>query len=386
MVGVRRAPEPRAGAAQGQMTDPSNTFAPPAAKKSLFDNIDFSKPPPGLLPAGTSTSYSNTLEENLLAPGTETEEQFSTPAPALSVNTSLSPSQEPPPPIPPKPSIDLFKEIFENSSSESEEEELETPPVVSNTKTIPIASGSGLMRRDDRPGNSSSGSQRQDKPEIKVKGIFDNLNFSKLETGTSTTTPEPSLHSSSSHIKESAPFPMHRTNEISDEDEEDIYGPTLPAQPGVKVKAASSSSAKPSFFSSTNLSQTKRAEDKGGSEEEEWVEVERNESNSRKRTSSSSKRRESNKSAHSHSHKKRKSHSHHKSKSKKSSKSKKDHKSSKSKKIKKRRRETRTSSSSSGSDEDSSDSSQDDLSPILIHQSVSHKALLSKLKEITQTR
>jgi hypothetical protein len=348
---------------------------PPAGtKKSLFDNLDFSKPPPGLFPAGVSPSCpipssGNTNEENLVPPGTETEEQLSSQIKDGFVNTlsSLSAPESPPPPS--KPSIDLFKEIFANSSSESEEEEPPAPKP-SSSSSLPKTKES-WMRRDDKNERTKDKSESN----AQAKGIFDNLDFSKLggpkstSTGTGGSDSQSRSRETYKDIKESDPsikpsFVPRESNRISDE--EDIYGPSLPAHPtGINSKTSSipilSSKAglEPIIF--PHISQDKE-------EEEEVVWVEKTD----ERDSASKKKL--------HHHKKKKSKHHHHHKSKTSKKVKKRKSKSKSKKDKSRR-------SSSSSDVESSSSEDDnDLSAIRIHQSLSSKAILSKLKEITQLK
>ena len=400
MVGVRRVPEVSqvVVSSQGQSQNPLPPLLP-AARKSLFDNIDFSKPPPGLFPAGTSApSFLITSEENLLPPGTEADEELASQLKDNSVNTTAPfLSVDNPSPLP-KPSIDLFKEIFENSSSDSEPEVEEPEPSKSKSvpKTKESASGSGpstVMKRDDK----ESRDRRDDKREFSgVKGIFDNLDFTQLDSQN---------RSKESGMKEmessrNPSFVRQKSNEI--DEEEDVYGPRLGPTPPTQPSTSKYSQSLPIFSSKSRLNPNSRAETRqfpepNELEDEEVVWVEKSEvagsshshsERRRDRDSSSSKKKESNK-LHHHKKKKSKEKSHHKdrvkSKSKKGKvKSKKDHKS-KSKKIRKSRR---TSSSSSDDESHDSNSSRDeddkDHLAIRIHQSLSNKALLSKLKEITQ--
>ena len=91
------------GQPSNEETQQSNPAAPaPMAKKSLFDNIDFSKPPPGLM--------------SLAPPAAEAKDDIQ--------SQSQEQDQVQEEPIPVKPSKDLFKEIFaDTSESESEDEE-----------------------------------------------------------------------------------------------------------------------------------------------------------------------------------------------------------------------------------------------------------------------
>jgi hypothetical protein len=312
------------------------------------------------------------------------------------------------PVVPTKPPLDLFKEIFADSSSESEEEESPPEPSDGSLKSSQLerignsSSSLGKIVMDSKPRERDDSRRdkafsdrridrrfdREDKPEIlkerEKKGIFDDLDLNNL----------------SSIKKDSS-----KTEDEQEDEEHEIYGPRAPIKPlssssigngtsqgpshlssfSPNITSASSSSAwllsRPIFSSATSRTVGRKDEDVV------WVEKEKalKSSSSKVRKHSIKKSKKS---------KKAKSRSKHKDAKQKKTKK---HKSKKSKLKKSASARYSDDSSSSSSEEDdrsksqkkgktaTDDSSDDSSSSVKIYGSLDQKALLQQLKQISRS-
>jgi len=102
----------------------SSVQQPP--KKSLFENLDFTKPPPGLYPIASTP----TLPESERAVEHSVDDESDFPAPPISgIVTTTEPITKPP--------LDLFKEIFaDTSESEEEVDDLQQTSVTKSPQSM----------------------------------------------------------------------------------------------------------------------------------------------------------------------------------------------------------------------------------------------------------
>lgn len=368
-------------------------------KKSLFDNLDFSKPPPGLLPQrapqGSSSSES---------PMECSEEAGRTPpVHLLEFNKDLSDSLKVNPAeedvILERPSLDLFKEIFADSSSDSSDnEETETELTNPNngkesqqftSQRTPPSEKTGV--RADKPFdkvNSSSNNARNSLPpenesvnqqrEKHKRGVFDRIDLDMLQ--------DHAHRLQSSENSKSSRRTVNSSSE-SDEDMKDAYGPAPPKSASCASTSRSHQSCSSSLSTKSLGStpapmyqrhQSKFDDTKKDVHTEEVIWVEKSALSDGGGGSSKS-------------HVKSKKHSSKKSRRKSNKKEKrKSHKSKKNKQKKKGRKHKskskRESGESSASDDDSAsglDASSD--SSVTINDSLDNRALLAKLKQITRS-
>lgn len=360
---------------------------PQPLKKSLFDNLDFSKPPPGLPGLGLEamqTTSSSSVEESS----------------SLEFQSSIAEKENA---APVKAPLDLFKQIFADSSEEEEEEETEKGAIIptltnsrnaskdnsdnpsppKDNRTVPDEKTS---QKDKRPGEdraerkilyekrysreeqeSRRGRDRDGRDRSSGnggRGIFDNLDLSRL----SRRQPE-NEDLDKSNIKER----KEMRQEDVEENGEDVYGPKAPiifkprtTAPTTTSRQSQSSSTFTSFTAKQSLTSSEKesiAPSRGREEEKEevvWVEKDAKSSDSHKKKKD--KKRSSSKG------------------SKKSKKAKSKEKHKKSKKHKSNKKSSKRQTNSDSEDSESSSSS------VEIRGSLNQRALLAQLKEITGSR
>lgn len=187
--------------------------APVAVKKSLFDNIDFSKPPPGLLPA--AVPQIDTSEPP--PPGTEGIPPRSNQGESGPSSSSTQDTLAEPTPIP-KPPVDLFKEIFADTS-ESEDETETTSIADSKRDKINTSPKSNYAKRFDQTSaekNFRSRSAKGNETPSQIKSSYHQKDLSNSELALKPN----ENHKASAELKnkeikdkdnESFPFSTHTT-------------------------------------------------------------------------------------------------------------------------------------------------------------------------------
>lgn len=378
-------------------------------KKSLFDNLDFSKPPPGLLPKEPTSSTGAPSDSSPVS--TSNSGVSGAGAPLLSfqqeISSKSSHTEEDSGALKKAP-LDLFKEIFADSSeseSESMEEVSATLQTTSGThqakenKRHDFISGHMPRQeshvRDDEaldklasPNNSEKAPLPENesvnqKKEISTKGVFDGIDLDRLKDRI----PYRRRSRSRSPALRSTTISNDRDRKDDYSDDDSTYGPAPPQNP-----SSSQRSTRP-HQSSSNLSSIKtgttptfssflrsspstfkpRTDQKKESNSEDVIWVEKSSLSEGSHSKSKSKKHSSKKSKRKSSKKEK--HKSHKSKRLKSKKS----------KSRKHRSKSSKKDSSSSDDTDSfSDASSD--SSVTINDSLDNKALLAKLKQITRSK
>jgi len=395
-------------------------------KKSLFENLDFTKPPPGLLPVNNAGESGEGNTEPP-PPGTLEESQGNSNSGTkiLEFQTNKASHEEKEndvPAPPPKPPMDLFKEIFAESSSESESEDppeskdLNEKGERNEQRSKPHFSGKvisdlRLSERDDRKADRKEGEERRrrrfdddredrrrgeesrrdketGKTEERKRGIFDKLDLNQFRDKK---TPPPSKCESGKEKNES---------EDEKEDEEE-YGPRVPIKvlAGNSLGSSTSKSSQLPNLSSSALNKSvpamKTLAVKKSTDDEDVVWVEKDALEKSSSSSKSSRRKHSVKKSKKSKKGKSKSSRHKEMKHKKSKKHK-----SKKKKVKRSSNAGHSDDSSNSTssekeitankklakdDKDSSSSSDDSSSSVTIYGSLDQKALLDQLKKITKS-
>lgn len=298
----------------------------PVPKKSLFDNLDFSKPPPGLLnpedvgPRDNSANASNII------------------------NSAIDDVDSPPPE---KPSLDLFKEIFADSSDSDDDQETDVSKNQADIepKIKPSPSKSTLYEKDKTMVNKLP-SSTNNKPETLKRGVFDRIDLDVMQQSQSNNSVS-KITQGQGHSKD--------LQHCDDEDVEEIYGPLPPKQ---SVSGESSRDSRPKFIPrDASLGITSHSKKDVVWVEKASVSKKHSSKKSRKKSAKKEKRKSSKSKKHKH---KKKGHKH-KARSKHDTSSDSDH------------------SGSSDSDSDSSNSS------VTINASLDNKALLAKLKQFSRS-
>lgn len=376
-------------------------------KKGLFDNLDFSKPPPGLLPEQplkVSSSTGSPMESSDEPVGESGAKATS----MLAFQRELAPatsSNEEEKDVAERPPLDLFKEIFADSS-DSENEDAQEALLRSSQMSPEKAHKShhfisqhmlpeAAAARDDKPLDKivSSNDDKNSLPpenesvnqqkESRRRGVFDRIDLDRLQDNA-----HRFLLGTGNNKSSRSP-----TNN-SDEDMDETYGPAPPKdvpsattsrqqhQSRSSLSMKYVSSAIPAASSSSIHARYKSVLDDSkrevSTEEVIWVE----------------KSALSDGSSGSKSHAKSKKHSAKKSRRKSNKKEKrKSHKSSKQrhKQKKKGRKHKSKSKHHSSSDESGSSTNEDggsdasSDSSVTINDSLDNRALLAKLKQITRS-
>lgn len=353
--------------------DTDATHLTPVPKKSLFDNLDFSKPPPGfvssnLLPAGESREASSAL--------------------ALEFQSDLQSRNDDKENVPVKAPLDLFKQIFADSSeSESEENEPPMKSQVNNedNESQKMRAGARRERTELSRGKDDTAKERpaaskilfekrydekkvdkgKQEPRKGSKSIFDDLDFNQVNQKPG------SLGDRERQVLDEDDSEQKQERGVETVDDL-LYGPKAPIQPLVKSKpsqpiTSSVSSQVPNTYTKTLHPSSSS---KGKEEEVVWVEKEAVIQSHSSSSSSKTKKHSSKKSK--------------KSKSKKA-KSKEKHKKSKKHKTKRSKHKSPSGHSRPDSSSNSSSDSEDSSSSVEIQSSLNQKALLAQLKQITRS-
>ncbi|CAL8086869.1 unnamed protein product [Orchesella dallaii] len=373
----------------------SGQIAVPVVKKSLFDNLDFSKPPPGLLPPESiqppglqknSPDGSAEVDEVLVLSGSVSK-------PILEFHKEMafskSVNEDDEIITVEKPPLDLFKEIFADSS-ESEDEDMEVEPALGVNQKKENESQQFVSQllddgvRDDKSSDKMVRSNDRksfptEKESVNQKdgskrGVFDRIDLDRLQAHTRNQNSE----------REYTKVFNKSTESDDDEDMDDIYGPRPPTslptstlQPHSIASVSSSKRSTTTSASSTSMnyrSQSKPDDTTKEVSREEVIWVEKSalsdgssKSHVKSKKHSSKSRRKSSKKE------KRKTH-----KSKRHKHKKKGHK------HKSSGKHDSTESSSEG-DDGLPDSGASSNSSVTINDSLDNRALLAKLKQITRS-
>ncbi|CAG7726850.1 unnamed protein product [Allacma fusca] len=399
MVGVRIGIEDRTARVEPELQES-------ISKKSLFDGLDFSKPPPGLVPVASQLPpIANTAPTS--ASG-QPQLEF------LSTQPATSPTQETPSnetTSPTKPPLDLFKEIFADTSESENEADEKLPESGSKERNIdrqPRAEGgntehskkhdgdkeinSEMLHKEKSPSNATKSQHHEER-----KGIFHNLDFSKLASSTDISLGSKISEKGQKQFPRGLPSTSVTASSKVKEEEEDAmddeptYGPAPPSnflsakKPSSEL-ATSQTKRSYNYSSISNVGKKSTQSLPAPKEKEEIVWIEKNVLES---SSSKTKRKHS---------KKNKSHHHRRSsKSKKVKKHKSSSSKHKSKKEKRRSSKSHSNSKSghgdksqsssssseqSDTDSDRSSSNRKDYPSVSIYSSDNTKALIAKLKEM----